>query len=322
MQEQLLQEYVEQIRKMLDSYIKVMSTAIDDRTPYNANHTRNMVAYAERFLQWMRKQRLPQAFDEKKTREFIMSVWMHDIGKLITPIEIMDKQDRLAGNYECILQRLEKIRLLARIDRLEGRSSEEQLGERLEQIGQAAHLIGIVNDIEYLTDDLQQQVLELSARTYVEENGELCTWITPEEKDQLLIRSGTLTEREREIMRDHVEKTRIMLEQMTFGKDYSHVCMWASQHHELLNGTGYPKGLKAEEICMEVRLLTILDIFEAMTALDRPYKQPMPADHALELLHRMADEGAVDEELLDLFERSRAWETDADNRKDETDEDR
>ncbi len=322
MQEQLLQEYVEQIRKMLDSYIKVMSTAIDDRTPYNANHTRNMVAYAERFLQWMRKQRLPQAFDEKKTREFIMSVWMHDIGKLITPIEIMDKQDRLAGNYECILQRFEKIRLLARIDYLEGKCSEEQLSERLEQIEQATQLIGTVNGIEYLTDDLHRQVLELSAHTYTEENGIRCTWITPEEKDQLLIRSGTLTEREREIMRDHVEKTRIMLEQMTFGKDYSHVCMWASQHHELLNGTGYPKGLKAEEICMEVRLLTILDIFEAMTAQDRPYKQPMPADHALELLHRMADEGAVDEELLDLFERSRAWETDADNRKDETDEDR
>lgn len=322
MQEQLLQEYVEQIQKMLDSYIKVMSTAIDARTPYNANHTRNMVAYAERFLEWMRKQQLPQAFDEKKTREFIMSVWMHDIGKLITPIEIMDKQDRLAGNYECILQRLEKIRLLVRIDRLEGRCSEEQFRERLEQIEQATQLIGIVNGIEYLTDDLRRQVIELSARTYTEENGILCTWITPEEKDQLLICSGTLTEKEREIMRDHVEKTRIMLEQMTFGKDYSHVCMWASQHHELLNGAGYPKGLHADEICMEVRLLTILDIFEAMTALDRPYKQPMPADHALEQLHRMADEGAVDAQLLDLFERSRAWEAGGDIRKEETDEDR
>ena len=73
---------------------------------------------------------------------------------------------------------------------------------------------------------------------------------------------------------------------------------------------------------MEVRLLTILDIFEAMTALDRPYKQPMPVAHALELLHQMAAAGAVDAQLLDLFERSRAWETDEDSRKDNIDEDR
>lgn len=322
MQEQLLQEYVEQIQKMLDSYIKVMSTAIDARTPYNANHTRNMVVYAQHFLQWMEEQHLPQAFDEKKTREFIMSIWMHDIGKLITPIEIMDKQDRLADNYECIVQRFAKIRLLARIDCLEGRISPEQLQERLGQIVEAAGLVRTVNGITQLTDELEQQVLQLAARTYTEENGEICTWVTPEETEQLLIRTGTLTETERDVMRDHVEKTRIMLEQMTFGADYSHVCLWASQHHELLNGTGYPKGLCGDEICMEVRLLTILDIFEAMTALDRPYKQPMPVEHALELLYQMADAGAVDAQLLDLFERSRAWETDEDSRKDKIDEDR
>lgn len=322
MREQLLQEYVEQIQKMLDSYIKVMSTAIDARTPYNANHTRNMVVYARRFLQWMQKQHQPLAFDEKKTREFIMSVWMHDIGKLITPIEIMDKQDRLAGNYECIMQRFEKIRLLARIDCLEGRISQGQLEERIGQITQATKLVRVVNGIAQLTDELEQQVRQLVACTYAEENGEICTWVTPEETEQLLIRTGTLTEKERDVMRDHVEKTRIMLEQMTFGADYSHVCLWASQHHELLNGTGYPNGLSGDEICMEVRLLTILDIFEAMTALDRPYKQPMPVDHAFGLLHQMADEGAVDAQLLDLFERSRAWDTDEGSRKDEIDEDR
>ena len=173
MQEQLLQEYVEQIQKMLDSYIKVMSTAIDARTPYNANHTRNMVVYAQHFLQWMEEQHLPQAFDEKKTREFIMSIWMHDIGKLITPIEIMDKQDRLADNYECIVQRFAKIRLLARIDCLEGRISPEQLQERLGQIAEATGLVGTVNRIAQLTDELVQQVLQLAARTYTEENGEI-----------------------------------------------------------------------------------------------------------------------------------------------------
>lgn len=134
------------------------------------------------------------------------------------------------------------------------------------------------------------------------------TWITPEEKEQLLIRKGTLTQAEREIMQKHVEMTRKMLEQMALGDDYKDVLNWASQHHELLNGKGYPKGLCGDEICREVRLLTILDIFEAMTAVDRPYKTPMPVGHALGILHRMAEAGEIDAKILELFEQSHAWE--------------
>lgn len=108
-------------------------------------------------------------------------------------------------------------------------------------------------------------------------------------------------------MQDHVEKTRMMLEQMEFGDDYKDVLTWAPQHHELLDGSGYPKGLKGEEICMEVRLLTILDVFEAMTAIDRPYKKAMPVERAFSILHEMADQGQIDTGLLNLFEESRAW---------------
>ena len=134
-------------------------------------------------------------------------------------------------------------------------------------------------------------------------------WITEQEQEQLMIRKGTLTGGERAIMQDHAEKTRMMLEQMALGDDYKDVLQWASQHHELLNGTGYPKGLAGDEICWEVRLLTIFDVFEAMTAIDRPYKQPMPAEHALRIMHEMADRGQLDREVLALFEQSRAWVT-------------
>ena len=97
---------------------------------------------------------------------------------------------------------------------------------------------------------------------------------------------------------------------MALGDDYKDVLPWASQHHELLDGSGYPKGLKNDEICREVRLLTILDVFEAMTANDRPYKQPMPAEHAFQILHQMAEQGQIDVDLLNLFEQSKAWLTD------------
>ena len=287
--------------------MKVMSTAIDARTPYNANHTKNMVIYATRFIDWLQNNYPGQYFDEQKKQEFIMSVWMHDIGKLITPLEIMDKQSRLAGNYHLVLERLEKIRLLARIAQLEGRMSGAQAEQTLLDIRQAEKLVRTVNEAGPLTDEQIGQVEQLAARTYIEEDGTVHSWLTGQEREQLMIRKGTLTSGERAVMQDHVEKTRMMLEQMALGDDYKDVLQWASQHHELLNGTGYPKGLAGDEICWEVRLLTILDVFEAMTAIDRPYKRPMPAEHAFRILQEMADQGQIDQKLLALFEQSRAW---------------
>ncbi len=300
--------YAQQIREMLDSYVKVMSTAIDARTPYNANHTKNMVNYAKRFIAWLKENHGMWGFDEQKIQAFLMCVWLHDIGKLVTPLEIMDKQDRLAHNYVKVMDRFEKIRLLTHIAYLEGKLSSDDAKQRMGQIADAKELVEQVNTIGYLTEELAAKVEVLATYTYEEEGGSRVSWITAEEKEQLLIRKGTLTQTERRVMQEHVEMTRVMLEQMTFGDDYKEVLIWAPQHHELLNGTGYPLGRKGEEICFEVRLLTILDMFEAMTALDRPYKQPVRVEHALQILHEMADEGAIDADILNLFEQSRAWE--------------
>ena len=129
-----------------------------------------------------------------------------------------------------------------------------------------------------------------------------------EEMKQLLIKRGTLTDDERKEMQRHVVMTEKMLEQMNFTGEYKNVLLWASKHHELLNGKGYPRGLKGDELPKEVRLLTVLDVFEALTAKDRPYKPPKEASAALEILHSMADHGEVDAEILGMFEQSRAWE--------------
>lgn len=299
--------YSQQIQDMLDSFVKVMSTAIDARTPYNANHTKNMVIYADKFISWLNKQDIEWKFNEQQRRVFLMSVWLHDIGKLVTPQDIMDKQDRLGGNREKIESRLEKIRLLIKLEYLEGRISEEERDVRLAQQAEACACIEKANNISSLTDELAQQIEEIAGWSYIEEDGRICRWITQAEHEQLLIRNGTLTKGEREVMQEHVVMTQKMLEQMAFGDDYKDVPKWTSQHHEMLNGTGYPFGLKQEEIGREVRLLTILDIFEALTARDRPYKAPMPVKRSLRILHSMADRGELDSGILELFERSRAW---------------
>lgn len=299
--------YAQQIRDMLDSYVRVMSTAIDARTPYNANHTKNMVLYARNFIAWLNRQDLDWKFGEDEIYEFLMSVWLHDIGKLITPLEVMNKQDRLEGRYALVMNRFEKIRLLAKIAGLEGRISQDEAARRQDEVQQAKELVEKVNGAGFLTDELEQAVRELAARSFEDEDGTVQSWLTAEEQHALMIRKGTLTQEEREIMQNHVVMTQKMLEQMSFGEDYKNVQIWASEHHELLNGRGYPNGLKGDEICREVRLLTILDVFEALTARDRPYKKPMPAEGAMKILYQMAESGEVDIEILKLFERSEAW---------------
>ncbi len=304
--------YSQQIRAMLDSYVKVMSTAIDARTPYNANHSKNMAAYAKNFITWLNGQGLEWNFDEDRADEFLMSVWLHDIGKLITPLEVMNKQSRLAGDYRIVMDRLDKISLLARIDSLEGRTTADAESAIQDDIKKARELIDRVNNAPIVTDEMADELDRLARRSYIGSDGSRHPWITDGEYEQLSIRKGTLTHAERMVMQDHVKMTCKMLEQMEFGDSYRNLLTWASQHHELLDGSGYPNGLKGDEICREVRLLTILDVFEAMTSRDRPYKSPVPAEDAMAILHEMADNGKIDPWILDLFEQSRAWLIDLD----------
>ena len=117
--------YSHQIQHMLNSFVQVMTTAIDERTPYNANHTKTMVQYAGRFIDWLNDQPLSWKFSEEDKQMFLLSAWLHDIGKLVIPQEIMDKPSRLGANGPRLLNRLEKIGLMTRIAELEGTLSTE-----------------------------------------------------------------------------------------------------------------------------------------------------------------------------------------------------
>ena len=124
----------------------------------------------------------------------------------------------------------------------------------------------------------------------------------------LSIRKGTLSPAERKIMENHVAVTDQLLEPLDFPEELSHVRPWAAAHHELLNGKGYPNHLKGDEIPTEVRLITILDIFDAMVADDRPYKRGMAPDRALSILKNRAEkDGDLDRDLVRAFTESDCW---------------
>lgn len=298
--------YAADIAELFDSFVRVMSTAIDARTPYNANHTRNMAKYGAKFCDYVAEQGLWEQCEREK-RQFLMSIWLHDVGKLTVPLEVMDKETKLGQRLERVLGRLNEISLLARIDLLEGRANKSQYGEIGENLAKAQELVQKANAAGFLDDETLEKLNSLGSLTY-EKDGVTLPWITADELEHLEIRRGTLTMDERKIMEGHVEMTEKMLSQLKFTPDYEMVPLWASNHHEVLDGSGYPRGLKDGEISKEVRLLTILDIFDALTARDRPYKAPMPAGKAFDILDDMANAGKLDSGILKLFKSSKAWE--------------
>jgi len=301
-------QYSEQIQKLMDSLVGALSTAIDRRTPYNANHARNMARYGERFLDWLDSTGHPWRFDTQRRRNFLLSVWLHDVGKMIVPLSVMDKETRLGGAEKDIRHRFSTIGLLSRIAMLEGKITPEQSEKERKDIAAALDEIEKVNRVGYLTDEELEKVNELAARTYIDEEGEVRPWLTEEEVTSLSVRKGSLTAKEREVMESHVVMTTRILEQVSFPKAYSQIPVWAGSHHELLNGRGYPGRVSGDAIPREVRLLTILDVFDALTARDRPYKPGMPIEKALSILGSMVEEGSLDGEILALFRESKAWE--------------
>lgn len=298
--------YAAEVERLLSSIVSVLSTAIDARTPYNANHTRSMALYAERFLG-----RLPQidpGWDLPQRRApFLMSVWLHDVGKLVIPLEVMDKQTRLGAQTHQVLSRLELARMSCRLCGLRGQLTPADCQAREQRLMDAGRLIEKANGAGFVDDDTAAAVRRLADETYLDLDGNAQPLLTPQEVECLCVARGTLTPAERKTIESHALMTRRLLGSMSFTGSYAQVPGWAAQHHEMLDGSGYPDGLSNGDIPREVRLLSILDIFDALTARDRPYKPPMPPEKALDILRGMAAEGKLDGDLLALFEAAQPW---------------
>jgi len=306
--------YIREIRELFRSFVRVMSAAIDERSPYNANHSRRMAECGGRFIDFLNDQAEAEGrerpFSPSHREELIMSIWLHDIGKLTTPLEVMDKAERLSPLQKAeIRHRLETIRLQGKIDCLEGRLSQEARDALEAEVRETEQGIERMGTAGFLPDEQLAWLAAVRERTYIDEDGQERPWLTDEEYAMLSIRRGTLSPEERKVMENHVVVTDKLLSQIKFPSELSHVRQWAASHHELLNGSGYPAHLTEEAISTEVRILTILDIFDALVADDRPYKPGMPVEKALSILESMANrEGKLDPDLTARFRASRCWE--------------
>ncbi len=302
---------------VLHSLVRVIINVIDSRSPYNTNHTKTMVNYATRFLYWQEMQyqagKHPQPFlAEEFWDPFLLSIWLHDLGKLLTPISILDKRTRLGNRQDAVLSRIEVAMLAEKIVYLENQQVHPEEAEaalsRIEDLKDARELILDANEGHKLSSDQIKEIRRVGAIPCRHSNGSYTSLLTEDELDALTVRRGTLSAAERKIVEKHVAYTESMLHSMVFSGSYTDVPKWASGHHERLDGTGYPHQKTGPELCKETRFITILDIYDTLTAEDRPYKPAIPPAEAFRIMRDMADEGKIDGDLLELFEESKAWD--------------
>jgi response regulator RpfG family c-di-GMP phosphodiesterase len=176
-----------------------------------------------------------------------------------------------------------------------------ELGRKMDDVDDALSFVTRVNEPTVLDQGGFERLVEIARLVYMAPDGERRPYLEPEEVAALQVRRGSLTEVERVEIERHVVHTENFLQKIPWGRSYADVPRIAAAHHEYLNGSGYPNRLPGKDIPVESRIMTIADIFDALTASDRPYKKAVPIDRALAIIESEVKAGKCDPELFQVF---------------------
>ena len=300
--------FVQEIEDLMISITQVFTDAIDTRIPYNYYHSRNVYLYVKILVDYINGQheagKTDRCYTPAQRDELLMAALMHDIGKLVIPNDIIDKTTRLGAKLDLVLERFERLSLLYNIDYLRGRLDKDKWIEKKNNFLDARARVEEINRKPRLSEEDVAYIQKMSRMQYTDSNGQKISYLSLDEAECLTVVAGNLTRSEREVICSHVEYTEKYLRKMNFGVRYPHIIEWAGAHHEFLDGSGYPRGLKGDEIPFEARILVVVDVFEALTSADRPYKKSMEEKKAFSVLDDMAAEGKIDREVLRLFKEA------------------
>ena len=293
---------IKEMNEMTFSMAEAMSEAIEGRTPYNANHTKNVAQRCVQMVDYINEQykagKTKLHFTDDDRGQIYLAAMLHDVGKLAIPLSVMDKPTKLGDKEDKVRDRLEIIGLRLQLDAINGVITEEDKSDKIAVINEFIHKLDRLNCGRPLNDEEKQLIEIISKLQYIDRDGNEIPYLTEEELEDISIRSGTLSNSERDIMQSHVEYTDKILSHMKFSDKYKDVRRIAGNHHELLNGSGYPDGLNEDELDVLTRILTIMDIYDSLIAEDRPYKKPKPIPVAFEILDEEAEAGKIDKEIL------------------------
>ncbi len=318
---------IQQLESLFESFVGLINTAIDDKSPYTGGHCARVPALtmllAEAASRTQRGESL-QGFSltEKEKYELKIAALLHDCGKITTPVHVVDKATKLQTIFDRIHLVDTRFEVLKRDAEIAMLRTELAADGELSVIAQASkEYVAIIKrydlDREFLhqcnlgaekMDDADlERVLGIAKYVWRNEEGELANFLTSEEVENLTIRAGTLTAAEREVINRHIIITIKMLESLPWPKHLKNVPEFAGGHHERMDGKGYPRGLTREQMSIQARIMGIADIFEALTAKDRPYKVGKTLTESLTILGKFKENGHVDPDLFDIFIREKVY---------------
>ncbi|MFN3714721.1 MAG: GAF and HD-GYP domain-containing protein [Alcanivoracaceae bacterium] len=314
---------VQELKNLLDAFIKVIAQAIDAKSPHTSGHCQRVPLLTELLARAACED--TGAFrdftlDDDGWYELHVAAWMHDCGKLATPDSVLDKStklhtlcdriDTVRTRFAALKGQYERDALRAILSEPQRRSELEMaLRDQLVVLDEELAFIETANKGgEFMAEQSKDRVRAIAARRWRDAAGQEQPLLTDNEVYNLCIERGTLTAEERQIINNHMQVTIDMLESLPFPRKLRRVPEYAGGHHEKMDGTGFPRGLTREQMSWPARMMAIADIFEALTARDRPYKDPMKISQALSIMKKMRDSDHIDPDLYELFVRSRVWE--------------
>ena len=309
---------IHSLEELLDSFIRTIATAIDEKSPYTGGHVRRVadltLIIADRINAVREGPFADCFFSPEQLSELRIAAWLHDVGKITTPEHIVNKSTKLetiVDRIELIKTRMEIMkrdrelaalkRTLARLQATETApipTQEDPTEAPYDDLFQFIEKINL--GIDEINNEIVDRLRAASDWQWQDKDG-FRPLLTENEIYNLSIRRGTLTDEERAIIESHAAITHGMLSKLPFPKKFKNVPFLAASHHERLDGTGYPQGLTGDQLPLQARILALADIFEALTATDRPYKQGNTLDDAIRIMAHMAEDHHIDADLFHLF---------------------
>jgi len=324
---------IKDLEVLFESFIKLIASAIDAKSPYTGGHCSRVpeitMMLAESVNDINDGPFAGIQFTDKEMYELKIAAWLHDCGKVATPEAVVDKGTKLETIYDRIhtvstrfevLKRDEEIKYLKKQLKIQKDDSliENQKKEALKKartlylkrIKQQEDDKSFIEESnvggEFMSQDRKDRVNKIASYRW-KDNGSPKPFFSEDEIYNLCISRGTLTPEERKIINDHIVVTIDMLEQLPYPKHLRNVPEFAGGHHEKLDGTGYPKGLNHSEMSVQAKIMAIADIFEALTARDRPYKKGKTLSQAMRILGFMKNDAHIDTELFEVFVKEKIY---------------
>ena len=324
---------IKDLEVLFESFIKLIASAIDAKSPYTGGHCSRVpeitMMLAESVNDIAEGPFAGIKFSDKEMYELKIAAWLHDCGKVATPEYVVDKSTKLETIYDRIhtvttrfevIKRDEEIKFLKKqltiqknntLSDIEKKESIKKARvlylKKIKQLEEDKTFIEESNfGGEFMSQDRKDKVNKIASYRY-KDNGSAKPFLSDNEVYNLCISRGTLTPEERKVINDHIVVTIEMLEQLPYPKHLRNVPEFAGGHHEKLDGTGYPKGLNHAEMSVQAKIMAIADIFEALTARDRPYKKGKTLSQAMRILGFMKNDAHIDAELFDVFVQEKIY---------------